>query len=198
MLNTRSRFTPLAILFALLMSTLMAGGCSTIPKPEKQAEFLSDAAEATQWFESNVNGLSEQIEGSAGYIVYPSVVQWGILVSGGQYGRGVVMAPDNTQVGWAAINSYSIGLQIGGHGFKMLVVFQDQVAFDSFRENKLTGSASSMAVVGINDACATGAFHDRVVVYKGDNSGLMAGVNLGLDYMRYKPLEDTSEDESSE
>ena len=35
----------------------------------------------------------------------------------------------------------------------------------------------------------TAPFQHGVALYQGANKGLMAGVNIGLDYMRYEPLD---------
>ncbi|MHC4101088.1 MAG: hypothetical protein ACYSW1_09455 [Planctomycetota bacterium] len=44
--------------------------------------------------------------------------------------------PDGTQIGWAAINTPSIGLQAGVRGFKMLLVLEDEATLNQFREDQ--------------------------------------------------------------
>jgi len=39
--------------------------------------FLSNARETVVWFEDNVRGLREQIRNSAGYAVFPDMLQYG-------------------------------------------------------------------------------------------------------------------------
>jgi hypothetical protein len=102
----------------ITVAILGASGCSTTPKAEDRETFSSEARAATKWFERNVSGLREQIDGAAGYIVFPGVAQWGIIFGGGDFGRGMLCRPDGTQIGWAAINTPSIGLQAGVRGFK--------------------------------------------------------------------------------
>lgn len=135
-------------------------------------------------------GLRKQINESAGYVIYPAVGQWGIIFGGGQYGRGMVNKPNGTQIGWGALNTASFGLQAGVRGFKMLVVFEDQATLDRFRENRLTGSVSGVLVAAESGQSATAKFENGVAVYQGASTGLMAGVNIGLDYMRFKELGD--------
>ena len=168
-------------------ASLLAMGCSTAPKAKDQAAFTSDAKAATQWFESNVSGLRQQINDSAGYVVYPSVAQWGLLIGGGQYGRGAVNHHDDSQIGWASINNASIGLQAGVRGFKMLVVFQDEATLNLFKQNKLTGSVSGVVLAGESGMSSKASFTNGVAVYQGASTGLLAGINIGLDYMRYEP-----------
>ena len=182
----------LRIRLAVIAASLLAASCSTAPKMKDQAKFVSDAAAATRWFEAQVPGLRQQIDNSAAYIIYPSVGQWGILISGGKFGRGMLNRPNHRQIGWAAINTGSIGLQAGVQGFKMLVVFQDQATLNRFMRGRLSGSVSGMVVVGRSGGSAKAPFENGVAIYQSASIGLMAGVNIGLDYMRYQPLTDDS------
>lgn len=167
-----------------------SGGCSTAPKSEDQASFRQESAAAKAWFERNTPGLRSQINNSAAYIVFPSVGQWGIIFTGGQFGRGMVSRPNGRQEGWGAINTGSLGLQAGVRGFKMLMVIQDEATLNRLKENKLTGSVSGVVVVAETGTSATAPFENGVAVYQGASAGLMAGVNIGLEYLRFKSLDD--------
>lgn len=142
------------------------------------------------WFERNIAGLSDQIDGSGGYIIYPDVAEWGLVITGGQYGRGVLNDSDDRQLGWASINTGSLGLQAGVQGFKMLVVFEDAATLEAFQKGRLTGGGSGVAIIGDAGGSAKVGFSDGVAIYQGANTGLMAGVSFGLDLMRYEPLSD--------
>jgi hypothetical protein len=72
----------------------------------------------------------------------------------------------------------------------MLVIFENDATLQKFEANQLTGSVSAIAVVADTGGNATTKFDNGVCVYQGANGGLMAGVNMALDYMRYKPLGD--------
>jgi lipid-binding SYLF domain-containing protein len=170
------------------VGVLVGGACSTEPKAQDQADFLARARSSTTQFERSVNGLDEQIQHSAGYVIFPDVAQWGILFGGGTYGRGALFRPDGSQVGWAALNTGSIGLQAGVQGFRMLMVIQDEPTLRKFMDNQLTGSATGVLVGGEHGGSGTAPFQNGVAVYQGANRGLMAGVNIGLNYVRYKPL----------
>ncbi|MBX3385036.1 MAG: hypothetical protein KF768_00535 [Phycisphaeraceae bacterium] len=164
-------------------------GCSTAPKAENQEAFKAEASAAEAWFTSRVPGLRRQIDQSAGFVVFPSIGQWGIVFTGGQFGRGAVKRPNGTQIGWGALNTGSIGLQAGVRGYKLLVVFQDEAALNKFKQNKLTGNVAGVAVLGDEGGGTTAPFQEGVAVYQGASSGLMAGANIGLDYLRFQPLD---------
>lgn len=186
-MNFPMKKTTTQLMIAMLFSALLAG-CSTAPKASEQAQFLDKAKSTTKWFEGKVTGLPRQLDQTAGFVIFPDVVQWGILISGGKFGRGAVCKADGTQIGWAAVNVGSVGLQAGVQGFKMLLVMQDQATVDKFMKNQLTGTASGVLVAVETGASASNNFQNGVVLYEGANKGLMAGVNVGLNYMRYEPF----------
>ncbi len=173
--------------FAALLCVL--GGCSTAPKQGDAVAFMDRARSTTGWFERHVSGLSSQIDGSAGYVVFPDVAQWGILIGGGTFGRGALCEPNGRQIGWAALNIGSVGLQAGVQGFRALMVLEDDQTVNRFMANQLAGSMAGVAVLGESGGSASAPFKDGVVIYEGANAGLMAGVNIGLNYIRYQPLE---------
>ncbi len=176
----------LVLITSMLVATL--GGCSTAPKVENRAEFLDRASSSKSWFERSVYGLRDQIRDSAGYVIFPNVTQYGILFGGGTMGRGALYRPDGSQIGWAAINTGSIGLQAGVQGFRMIMVLEDDAVVRKFMANQLGGQVSGVVVFGAGGS-AKAPFQNGVACYQGANKGLMAGMNIGLDYIRYKPLD---------
>ena len=50
------------------------------------------------------------------------------------FGRGALYNPDGKQIGWAAINITSVGLQAGVQGFRMLMVLENQHVLQEFKE----------------------------------------------------------------
>ena len=183
--GTASRALAVVLLSGATM--FAASGCSTAPSVGDRAAFVEESAAATSWFKTNVNGLDGQIASSAGYIVFPSIGQWGMLWSGGKFGRGVLCKADGTQIGWAAINTLSLGLQVGVQGFKMFIVLQNNDALLRFQENRFSGGVMGTIVLGKGEG-ALAPFESGVALYQGANTGLMAGVNVGLDRLRYEPL----------
>ena len=171
-------------------SMLLAGAsCHTEPKGENKADFLARADSSRAQFERSVKGLHEQIQHSAGYVIFPDVAQFGILFAGATWGRGALYKPDNTQLGWAALNNGSVGLEAGVQGFRMLMVIEDQATLKKFMGNQLTGNAAAVAVGSEAGGSASAAFQHGVVVYEGANRGLMAGATIGLNYVKFKTMD---------
>ncbi len=180
---TKTQVAIIVLIFASL------GGCATAPSEKKQGGLLSQANATKSWFEQAVVGLDEQIVDSAGYVIFPNVTQWGIVVSGGQVGRGAVYRPDGTQIGWARMNVASVGLQAGVQGFRMLMVLQSEAAMDKFKNKSLSGSVNGVLVAGTAGGSAKSQFRHGVTIYEGANGGLKVGVNIGLNIISYQPLE---------
>ena len=164
--------------------------CSTAPSAADRQAFKSEALESRALFERELPALSAQLKESAGYAVFPGVGQWGIIFGGGQFGRGAVFSPDGTQEGWAAVTNPSVGLQLGGQGLQLLIVFQTKQRFDEFKANVLAGSAGGTAVGGVAGTSAVAAYSHGVAVYVTGQKGMMAGASVGLQYLRYKSMAD--------
>ena len=71
----------------------------------------------------------------------------------------------------------------------MLIVFEDAATLEKFKQNSLSGSVSGIAIVGETGGSVKTPFRRGVAIYQGANSGLMAGVNIGLYLLRYEPLD---------
>ena len=179
----------LTILFAIITAVVLSASCSTVPKQQEQANVIADSQSATEWFRDNVKGLDMQLNKSAGYTCYPTIGQYGLVFVGGKHGRGVVYDNNHTQIGWGYIDMVSAGLQLGVQGYKMLVVFEDAATMQRFQQRKLTGSAGATIVAGKEGGASTASFVNGIAIYQGDQTGLMAGINVGLDYMRYEALD---------
>ena len=171
---------------------LFMGSCSTAPSKDDRTSFLTEARQGKDYFTKTIPGLNDQLKSSAGYAVFPGIGKWGILFGGGEYGRGAVFAPDGTQIGWAAMNNPSIGLQVGGQGMQMIIVFETQKVLEEFKANTMAGSASGTAVGGDSGVTGVAKYTNGVIVYVGAHKGLMAGGSVGLQMFKYISVEDAN------
>jgi hypothetical protein len=71
----------------------------------------------------------------------------------------------------------------------MLLVFENEATLERYKQNQLSGSVSGVAVVAESGASGKAPFQNGVAVYQGASTGLMAGVNVGLDVIKYEPLD---------
>jgi lipid-binding SYLF domain-containing protein len=178
----------LTLALALSAPIAILHACSVAPKQDDRASFVMEAREGLTFFERHVSGLRGQISSSAGYAVFPGAGQWGIIFTGGSFGRGAVFTAGGRQVGWAAENQFNVGLQAGGQGKKILIVFEDEATLDKFKQGLLTGKVEGMAVAGDKGTTGTSSFQNGLAVYVGAEEGLMAGGMIGMEKFQYRAL----------
>jgi lipid-binding SYLF domain-containing protein len=177
-------------LVAALFASIPLAACHVAPKAENRESFKTETDAARKWFSSNVKSFDRQSSDGGGYIIFPSVGQAGAVFFGGTFGRGAVFNASGTQVGWAALSRGSFGLQLGAQGFKMAMILEDEATMRRFKDGKWTGDVSATAVAADQGAAADAQFTDGVIVYVGDQSGLMAGISIALANVRYKNIDD--------
>ena len=191
-MNILPRLISGSLLGLAFFCALFMGSCSTAPSKDDRTSFLTEARQGKDYFTKAIPGLNDQLKSSAGYAVFPGIGKWGVLFGGGEYGRGAVFAPDGTQIGWAAMSNPSIGLQVGGQGMQMIIVFETQKVLEEFKANTMAGSASGTAVGGDSGVTGVAKYTNGVIVYVGAQKGLMAGGSVGLQMFKYKSVADAN------
>ena len=104
------------------------------------------------------------------------------------------MLSDLTQIGWAAVNNFSVGLQAGGQGKKILLVFANTDVLERFKQGLLTGKAEGTAVAGDDGTAGIAPFQDGIAMYVAAQKGLMAGGMIGMENFRFRALGKEDED----
>ena len=154
----------LIAILSLAATLCPLAGCNVAPKSGDRTIFVEEARDGLKHFEQHVTGLPRQIRDSAGYAVFPGAGQWGIIFTGGSFGRGAVFTPSGTQIGWAAVNNFSLGLEAGGQGKKILIVFANADALNRFKKGLLTGKAEGTAVAGDDGTTGVAPFQNGLAV----------------------------------
>lgn len=181
---------PIVVVVASIVASLPLTACSVAPKAENRETFVTEAAAAKQWFASNVKSFNKQVGDCGGYIIFPNVGRAGVVFFGGTFGRGAVYDGSGRQIGWARVGSGTFGLQLGAQGYKMAMILEDEKTLKRFKAGKWTGDVAATAVAANEGAAADAQFSDGVIVYVGDQAGLMAGINVALANVSYKNLDD--------
>lgn len=185
-MQTRRHFVGASVVAAALFVAL--SGCSTTgsapPTPEANAsrkQSIDAAANGTlsRLFDT-VPGSRELVGKARGVLVFPTVIQAGVIV-GGQHGDGVLRV-GTTSSGYYSISSASVGAQLGMQSKSMVYLFMTQEAFDKFRNTSgwSVGADASVAVVklGANGQVDTTTTTHPVEVFVMTNSGLMGDLSL--------------------
>ena len=171
---------------ALLLVGPLLGGCSTAPMTQEgRDQLVEEATTALKQMSESDPGVDSLVRRGHGYAVFPEVTKGG-LVLGGAFGRGVVYE-QGQQIGYASLSQGSFGIQVGGHTYRELIVFENKAALDRFRENRLDFTADAEAVLADGGATANAQFIDGIVVVIAPLAGAMAQAAIGGQQITYVP-----------
>ena len=154
----------------------------------------------------NAGESSGFFERSYAYAVFPTVGRGGIGI-GGAHGSGRVYV-DDKHVGDSSMTQVTVGFQLGGKVYSMIVFLEDERAFQEFTSGSFEFSARTQAVAitagasatastagssagasgGRNDATTVGGFHRGMAVFTVATGGLMYEASLGGARFSYSPL----------
>ncbi|MDR3097004.1 MAG: hypothetical protein LBV73_08010 [Paraburkholderia sp.] len=125
-------------------------------------------------------GARELVAKARGVLVFPNVVQAGIVV-GGEHGDGALRVGGST-AGYYSLSSASVGAQLGVQSKAVVYLFMTQEALDKFRNSNgwSAGGDASVAVVkmGANGQIDTTTTTKPVEVFVLTNSGLMGDLSV--------------------
>ena len=171
---------------ALLLAGSLLSACSTAPVTQQDRdELVQEATDALAQMVVADPGVDSLIKRGYGYALFPEVVKGGLVLGAG-YGRGVVYE-QGQHVGYASLAQASFGLQVGGHSYRELVVFENKAALDRFRQNRLDFTADAEAVLADGGAVANAQFIDGIVVVIAPRSGVMAQAAIGGQQITFVP-----------
>jgi len=142
---------------------------------------------------------------SYGYVVFPEIGKAGLIV-GGEHGTGQVYEKGKL-VGTASLTQLSVGAQAGAKEYAEIIFFETKLDFDRFTsgEFQLEGTAEATAVTlnaqasagtdastagastTRNNAATAGAYQKGVAIFTIVRGGLMAGVSVGGQKIKFKP-----------
>lgn len=178
----------LHLALAVAAGSLVLAGCTTTPN---KANSAATNASKRQAIDADVNatlsraytlvpGSRELIAKASGVLVFPNVIQAGLIV-GGESGNGALRVGGNTQ-GYYNTSSISVGLQAGGQSKAVIFLFMTRDALSDFRKSSgwSAGAGASVAVVkvGANGAVDTNTATAPVEVIVLTNAGLMGDLSV--------------------
>ncbi|WP_206998409.1 BPSL1445 family SYLF domain-containing lipoprotein [Trinickia mobilis] len=173
---------------AIVVGSLALAGCTTTPnQPDTSATNASKRQSINASVDATMSRLFATVPGSRelvgkarGVLVFPSVIQAGLIV-GGQYGEGALRVGGST-VGYYSTATGSLGLQAGAQSKAIVFLFMTQDSLDKFRSSDgwSAGGDASVALVkmGANGAVDTTTATSPVEVFVLTNAGLMGDLSL--------------------
>lgn len=146
-------------------------------------KIIADAEEAKAAFLKDDPSMSDLFGSAYGYIILPNVGKGGLLV-GGAAGNGTVHQGGEL-VGFAKMTQVTIGFQLGGQTYSEVVFFEDEKAFNRFKENKIEMSAQVSAVAAASGASANAKYVEGVAVFTRTKGGLMYEASVGGQQFKF-------------
>lgn len=191
----RFRFMSLLAAFPLgFLATAALASSENDRKYEETVKVFREAGESGGYFKT-----------AYGYAVFPTIGKGGIGV-GGAYGKGRVYEKAR-YVGDVSMTQLSVGFQLGGQAYSMIIFFQDKRAFDEFTRGEFEFSAQANAVAitagasaqastagssagvsgGRKDATTVGKYNKGMAIFTVARGGLMYEASLAGMKFKYMP-----------
>ncbi len=157
---------------------MLIGACAHAPKTQAQRNELYQRAEQTvAQMEQTDPSLRPMLQSAAGYVVFPSVGQGGLVV-GGASGEGVIFEHGRPS-GVAQLTMGEAGAVVGGESYKELVVVRNRDQLNNIRSGNFKFGAEAKAVALQAGAAATTEFDPHgVAVFVASQSGAMLSAAL--------------------
>lgn len=188
-------FKPFYLLI-LLLTVPLVSALAQEDRYQETIEVFKEAGESGAFFDN-----------SYGYAVFPSIGKGGAGL-GGAHGRGRVFV-DGDYVGDTTMTQLTIGFQLGGKVYSMIVFFEDERAFEEFTSGNFEFGAQAQAVAitagasaaattagssagvsgGRRDATTVGSYHKGMAVFTIARGGLMYEASLGGQKFTFTPRE---------
>jgi lipid-binding SYLF domain-containing protein len=167
------------------------------------ADGYDDAREVFQ----GAGASSRFFDAAYGYALFPTIGKGGIGI-GGAGGKGRVYV-GGRHVGNTSMGQVTIGFQLGGQAYSMIIFFEDERAFREFSTGNFefgaqatavaitAGASASASTAGGGTAGASGGRHDAVTsgdynkglaVFTVAKGGLMYEASIGGAKFGYKPV----------
>lgn len=173
---------------ALFAVTLVPAAFAQEPAAEVIAhgqEPSKDSQAAIETFIDNYADITEFIENSAGFAVFPDVGKAAFLV-GGAHGEGELIV-DGMAVGTVKITEVSVGLQAGGQAFSEIIFLETAADVERFTSGDLEFSSGFSAVAVSGGAINKPPYREGAVVFTHAKGGLMAEMSVGGQKFKYEP-----------
>ena len=152
---------------------------------DQRKELAKNVQDTIARYKKTDPGIERFFKDSFGYAVLPRVGKAGFIVGGG-HGTGEVYEKGKL-VGTCTLSIVTIGLQAGAQEFSEILFFENQAAFDAFKQNKFEFAASASAVIVKSGVARDKNYKDGVMMFVDPTGGAMAEAALGTQKFTFTP-----------
>lgn len=172
------------------------------------ASALADGYDDARTVFQGAGASSQYFASSYGYALFPTIGKGGIGI-GGAGGKGRVYV-GGQHVGNTSMGQVTVGFQLGGQAYSMIIFFEDERAFTEFSSGNFEFGAQATAVAitagvsagsstagggtagasgGQHDATTAGGYSKGLAVFTVAKGGLMYEASIGGMKFGYQPVE---------
>ena len=178
------------LLITALAVLALATGCTTTGK--KSDELSANVKDAKADFLGSDDTLEPVLANVSGYAIFPNVNS-GAAFFGAAAGKGELFEKGNPHpVGDVALNQVSVGVQAGGQVYSELILFEDPVALNNFKQGNYQFAAQVSAVAAAEGVSANAKYEQGVMVLTLAQGGLMTQASIGGQKFDYTPYDAAS------
>ena len=176
------------LLITVLAVLALATGCTTTGR--KSGELTTNVKDARADFLRSDDTLAPVLANASGYAIFPNIGS-GAAFIGAASGRGELFEKGNPHpLGDVTLNQVSVGAQAGGQVYSELILFEDPVALNNFKQGNFQFAAQVSAVAAAEGVSANAKYELGVMILTLPQSGLMTQASIGgqkFDYTPYDP-----------
>jgi hypothetical protein len=183
--------------------TVAAGVVCLVASLSAWADKYDDSRQVFQ----NAGASSGFFDIAYGYALFPTIGKGGFGIGGARGGGRVYVGGQH--VGNTTMTQVTVGLQIGGQAYSMIIFFEDERAFNEFSSGNFEFGAQATAVAitaaasasastagggtagasgGQHDATTAGDYSKGLAVFTVAKGGLMYEASIGGAKFSYKPV----------
>ncbi len=172
---------------------------------------MADGYDNARQVFQNAGASGKFFDAAYGYALFPTIGKGGIGI-GGAGGKGRVFV-GGAHVGDTSVAQVTIGFQLGGQAYSMIIFFEDERAFREFASGNFEFGAQATAVAitagasasastagggsagasgGRNDAVTSGDYSRGLAVFTVAKGGLMYEASIGGMKFGYRPVGETA------
>ena len=179
MTRTMKRISPLAGLVLGLV------GCAHAPetRPQQQA-LVEQADDVVAEMIQRDETFETLLDDAYAYVVFPYIGQGGMIVSAGS-GSGVVYRY-GLPIAFAEMRQASIGATVGGQTYSEVIVFENEHAFNRFKNGDLGFTANAGATIIGSGVADQATFADGTATFIYDERGAMVEASVGGQSFNYR------------
>ncbi|MEM8768680.1 MAG: YSC84-related protein [Pseudomonadota bacterium] len=178
---------------------------------------LADGYDDARKVFQNAGASGRYFDSAYGYALFPTIGK-GAIGIGGAGGKGRVFVGGN-HVGNTSMGKVTIGFQLGGQAYSMIIFFEDERAFREFSSGNFEFGAQASAVAitagasaaastagggtagasgGRHDATTAGTYSRGLAVFTVAKGGLMYEASIGGAKFGYRPVGEAAEAPAAE